>query len=223
MSYPTLCIDNFLENPDEIVEYSNRLNFIKAEHGRWPGLRVDLSLDPVGPFLMQKISTVIHPHRTEKFSIECQCFFQKINNCYGDMGWVHADYPEELTAIIYLSKNKNCGTSLYKPKSFQSSPMHDNEKRNFYKSLKKPKNYDKYLKENNDQFEETAYFESVYNRLLIFNSNTFHGVRNFNNKENDRLTFIAFIRSITDVNLKNGYLESRKLAPFMFVNDINNS
>ena len=101
--------------------------------------------------------------------------------------------------------------------------MHDNEKRNFYKSLKKPKNYDKYLKENNDQFEETAYFESVYNRLLIFNSNTFHGVRNFNNKENDRLTFIAFIRSITDVNLKNGYLESRKLAPFMFVNDINNS
>ena len=55
MSYPTLCIDNFLENPDEIVEYSNRLNFIKAEHGRWPGLRVDLSLDPVGPFLMQKI------------------------------------------------------------------------------------------------------------------------------------------------------------------------
>ena len=46
---------------------------------------------------------------------------------------------------------------------------------------------------------------------------------NFNNKENDRLTFIAFIRSITDVNLKNGYLESRKLAPFMFVNDINNS
>ena len=51
----------------------------------------------------------------------------------------------------------------------------------------------------------------------------FFSVRNFNNKENDRLTFIAFIRSITDVNLKNGYLESRKLAPFMFVNDINNS
>ena len=223
MSYPTLCIDNFLENPDEIVEYSNRLNFIKAEHGRWPGLRVDLSLDPVGPFLMQKISTVIHPHRTEKFSIECQCFFQKINNCYGDTGWIHADYPDELTAIIYLSKNKNSGTSLYKPKSFQSWPIHDNEKRNFYKSLKKPKNYDKYLKENNDQFEETAYFESVYNRLLIFNSNTFHGVRNFNNKENDRLTFIAFIRSINDVNLKNGYLESKKLAPFMFVNNTNNS
>ena len=50
MSYPTLCIDNFLENPDEIVEYSNRLNFIKAEHGRWPGLRVDLSLDPLAFF-----------------------------------------------------------------------------------------------------------------------------------------------------------------------------
>ena len=29
MIYPTYCVDNFLENPDEIVEYSNKLKFFK--------------------------------------------------------------------------------------------------------------------------------------------------------------------------------------------------
>ena len=100
---------------------------------------------------------------------------------------------------------------MYEPKSFQSSPLHTEEKQNFYKTLKKSKNYDKCLKENNNQFEETAYFESLYNRLIIINSNQFHGVRNFNNKESDRLTFISFIQTINDINLKSGPLESKKL------------
>ena len=211
MIYPTYCVDNFLENPDEIVEYSNKLKFFKNNDGKWPGSRVFLNEDPVAKFLMQKICTVIHPYRTENFNIQFISYFQKINNQYGDTGWIHADNEDELTAIIYLSRNKNCGTSLYLPKSFQSHPMHTEEKQNFYKTLKKSKNYDKCLEENNNQFEETVYFESVYNRLIIFNSNTYHGVKNFNNKEDDRLTFIAFIRKINDSNLKSGYLESRKI------------
>ena len=47
MIYPTFCVDNFLENPDEIVEYSKKLKFIKNPDGRWPGARVFLNEDPI--------------------------------------------------------------------------------------------------------------------------------------------------------------------------------
>jgi len=215
MNYPTICADNFLENPEEIVEYSKKLKFFKSEDGRWPGERTPLNQDPVNIFLLQKISTLIHPYKTPKFRIYADSHFQKINNQYGDIGWIHRDLGTELTAIIYLSKNKNSGTSLYKPKSFENFTKHGLVKENFYKTLKKSKHYEKCLKENNDQFEETVYFESIYNRIIVFNGNQYHGVKNFDNDKSDRLTFITFIKFLSDDDLRNGLLESRKVITLL--------
>jgi len=73
------------------------------------------------------------------------------------------------------------------------------------------KKYQKQLEAHNNKFNETIYFESVYNRLIIFNSNDFHGVKNFKIGSEPRLTFITFIKWLSDDNLKSGYLESRKI------------
>ena len=211
MNYPTICIDNFLSNPDEVVEYSKKLEFFKDEDNQYPGERAFLTHTDINQILLNKIFTIIHPHKTEHFKAQAKCFFQKINNQYGDIGWIHSDKDLELTAILYLSKNKNCGTSLYKPKSFTSCPKNVKTKQEFYKTYKKPKDYDKLLKENNNQFEETVYFESVYNRLIIFNSDNYHGVRNFNIGLEPRLTYISFIHSFSDINYKNSCSENRKI------------
>ena len=77
-------------------------------------------------------------------------------------------------------------------------------KSNFYKSLNSRKKYQKQLEAHNNKFNETIYFESVYNRLIIFNSNDFHGVKNFKIGSEPRLTFITFIKWLSDDNLKSG-------------------
>ena len=43
MNYPTYCIDNFLEDPDQIVEHSKQYKYTRAEDGKWPGERANLS------------------------------------------------------------------------------------------------------------------------------------------------------------------------------------
>ena len=41
MLYPTIQVQNFFKNPDEIVEYSKQLKFDYDSEGRWPGKRSD--------------------------------------------------------------------------------------------------------------------------------------------------------------------------------------
>jgi hypothetical protein len=214
MNYPTYCIDNFLEDPDQIVEHSKQYKYTRAEDGRWPGERANLSNTAVNNFLLKKIFKVIHPNMTDNFRSLAQSMFQRINNEHGKSGWIHTDPRDELTAIIYLSKHKGCGTSIYQPKTFESfCTTEDNIiKSNFYKSLNYSKKYEKHLEAHNNKFNETIYFESVYNRLIIFNSNDYHGVKNLKIGSEPRLTFITFIKWMSDDNLKSGYLESKKIT-----------
>ena len=213
MNYPTFCVNNFLEDPDQIVEHSKQYKYIRAKDGRWPGERANLSNTTIHNFLLNKIFRVIHPNMTNNFRASAQSMFQRINNEHGKSGWIHRDETDELTAIIYLSKHKGCGTSIYQPKTFESCCTDEDNiiKANFYKSLSYSKKYEKQLEAHNNKFNETMYFESVYNRLIIFNSNDYHGVKNFKVGPEPRLTFITFIKWLSDDNLKSGYLESRKV------------
>jgi hypothetical protein len=212
MQYPYFCIDNFLEDPEEIVRYSKTLNYFKSDIGNWPGERAEITNTKIGYFLSNKIFFAIHPYKTKNFRANSNCHFQKIDDKQGDTGWVHKD-PGELTAIIYLSKHKGCGTSIYKPKSFESTPTYESRviKGQGYKFSKFDQKYNKFLKKHNAQFEETIYFESIYNRLIVFNACAYHGVKNFKINNDPRLTFITFINWMSDDNLKTGVTQSKKI------------
>ena len=45
MKYPTIVVDNFFDNPNEIVEYSKTLDYYKADptipHSKWQGKRTE--------------------------------------------------------------------------------------------------------------------------------------------------------------------------------------
>ena len=210
MIYPTLIIDNFFNDPDEVRNIGFSLD--KEEiNNAYPGER-SKPLHIVNPSFFNwstnKILSAVFNHQPEdlKLTFDAYQSFQFIkSNPKEGHGWVHNDNDYEFTAMVYLSKHKNCGTSLYKRKEgsfpFQrdSHINNNNIKKIYYGSNKK---YDeKYFKardEQNEGFERTVKVESLYNRLLIFDSFQYHGVENFYDPKikEDRMTLITFFNNI---------------------------
>ena len=213
MIWPTIIVDNFFEDPNKIIEYSKKLTFKKDEQGEWPGERAN-TVQEIDFFnwVIYRIVRILYPMNHREISWNCSQNFQKIDgNIYRDSGWVHSDDPCEITAIIYLSKHKNCGTSLYTKKNFSNSTMHSDKKIESYQTL----NFDgklKYLEENNNLFEKNLTVDSKFNRLLIFDSNQFHGADMFRDNENkeERFTLITFFNHIHCANIKYPITEMKR-------------
>ena len=182
MIYPTLIVDNFFNDPDEIRNIGLSLER-KENLGAYPGTRTK-PLHSLKPSFFNwstnKILSVVFNHQPEDLDITFNAYqtFQFIKpNPKEGQGWIHNDNNFEFTAIVYLSKHKNCGTSLFKRKEgcfpVQKDSYIDNNniKKEYYSSNKK---YDgRYFKardEINNGYERTVKIESVYNRLIIFDS-----------------------------------------------------
>ena len=206
MIWPTMSLDNFFEDPDKIVKFANSFEFKQDPNGKWPGKRTDLLhvLDPVFfNFFSAKVLSILYPMNFGDMSYKVRLYFQKISNDHVNNGWIHTDYSSEVTAIVYLSKHKECGTSLFKCKNPYPKILNVLEKEKTYlnKDFKEEK---KYLDENNNQFEETISLKSRYNRLVMFDSSEFHAAQKFkeNNVKEDRMTLIGFFDSINHPNIK---------------------
>lgn len=201
MLFPTYIVDNFFDNPHEIVEYAKTLEYIPADDGRWPGARTKQLHEfnnELFEMVTRKVTKIIWPYHAPHHIWRGSTTFQKIPaDAKTGAGWIHSDTPSELTALIYLSHHKNCGTSIYKPKDgrFANDSIHVDLKCDYYKNDKeKDTAYYKALKENNDLFEKTTQVNSVFNRCLLFDSHALHGADYFYdpNCKEDRLTMITF-------------------------------
>jgi hypothetical protein len=88
-------------------------------------------------------------------------------------------------------------------------------KANMYKGKIENEKALPYLKENNNQFDKTLTINSKFNRLLIFDSQTYHSADSFKdaNCDEDRLTFISFVYDFYNPKqgLKNGILTSQSI------------
>lgn len=211
MLFPTIVADNFFSNPNEIVTFSKTLKYVKDKNGTWPGER-SLPLHTINEdffkFVSFKTLSILYPNEWKNINFNATYHFQKINMNDYDKGWIHKDVSV-ITSIVYLSDHKNCGTSIYdrKENMFKTDSINLQEKESFYKDikdLKKRKNALNKAEENNNLFNETIKINSKFNRILIFDSNSFHGVNNFENSLEERLTLIGFFTSINNIfdNLK---------------------
>jgi len=215
MIWPTIIVDNFFDEPEKIIEYSKTLKFGQDPESRWPGIRTGLMSEVDNDFynwVNFKIVRLIYPMNYLQMSWRSNQYFQKINgNIYKNQGWIHSDAPAEFTAIIYLSNHKNCGTSLYNKKKFFNGVLNDNEKKESYKNINF-KDESKYLKENNDLFEKNLTIDSKFNRLVMFDSNQFHGADKFKDDKNDneRITLITFFYSLNCQYIKYPITEMRR-------------
>ena len=77
MKYPTIVVDNFFDNPNEIVEYSKTLDYYKADptipHSKWQGKRTE-SIHKINrqlyDFVISKALSYFFPTDTKKILYE---------------------------------------------------------------------------------------------------------------------------------------------------------
>ena len=123
--YPTLILENFFENPDNIVEYSKTLEFFKPKKDQnWPGLRtksLHLINKSLYDYIIFKILNIYYDssfHYIKYFKTHVN--FHKIHlkdylNYDKKHTKNHRDTNFELAGLIYLNKNFNekTGTNIF--------------------------------------------------------------------------------------------------------------
>jgi len=201
--FPTLCVEDFFPNPDQIRNYaltSSELNWRPAEDGAWPGVRSCCCLREVNYNLFREIATryfLLHyaPNQLPEISFEASMRFQRIKKYVG--GWVHNDYPDVQSQLIYLTPNAplNSGTGLYKLKDISNFKGFEESKKKLFNNEVSSEEVEKDRIENNNQFEKTAYFSNIYNRCVCFDCSIWHCGDEFPG-EDERLTLIIFWEKI---------------------------
>jgi len=219
MIWPFICVDNFFEEPLKVKEFADSLKYFKSEEGRWPGFRSNVMHEENNKFFnwsTKKIVSLFYPMQVREATWIAEQTFQRIpGDLFKNKGWVHTDGDYEFTAIIYLSEHKNCGTSLYKSKTFGAAPINEFEKRKRYLNTDKitEKEEKEFLNENNNQFEKILEIPSLFNRLIIFDASNLHAAENFYNEniKEDRLTLITFFKDLRVPDIKYPIPEMRRI------------
>ena len=202
MIWPTLCIDNFFSNLNEIIKFSKTLSYTPANNGEWPGERSKRihSIDPdFFNYSTSKMVASLYPNDWRNMSWSALSSFQRIKGSWQEEGWVHQDI-NEVSCIIYLDGDENWGTSLFKQithKSIDTKKQEIKRDGNLNSDKIKTKDYKDARKKSNQGFKKTISFDFIPNRCIMFDSSQYHAVNNYNNsKQGERLTLVTFFDSI---------------------------
>lgn len=209
--FPTVVIDDFLKDPFYIRDYALSLEYFKGV--TYSGTRTE-NLFLTNEYLANQLC--------KKILVSCgligntykaTAFFHLTGEEFGDQGWPHRDFdsfdPNDDTvfaSVIYLSpdaRGLKSGTSLFKYKTFENpysyvKPMRESfasEKDNLIEKKACLKNYD-----------ETIRVGGAFNRVIAYDARKPHCGNEYfgSNKEEKRLTMIAFFTDIT-TNLPKSY------------------
>ena len=196
MLFPTIIVDNFFDNPDFVRDYGLSLSYSKTQKN-YPGIRTGQTEDNFFQFATEKMMAILYPMNYTNMVWRANQFFQKISGKdYKNGGWIHQDHNDQLTAIVYLSKHKGCGTSICKPKAFDKA-YRDWELA--HKSFLNPKvKVEKQLKAHNERFNKTIEIDSMYNRLVMFDASQWHMANSFldDNLEEERFIMVTFFNTM---------------------------
>ena len=203
MTYPITIVDDFFEDPDGIVEMAESMKYYTPNTGNWPGTRTkNLHVEDKRFFnyFGQKLHLLFYESPPEYWNL--QCHFQLIDPFCEDKyskknrGWIHKDIDTWFGGIVYLQKDPepDTGTSAYRVKRGFSHQFADeiNIKEMQYRSENvDDAEYDKAYDAMRNQFEETVSIANVYNRFVLFNNITHHGVQTFGTKPRLTLNFFG--------------------------------
>lgn len=213
--FPTMCIDNFYSNPDDIRKFALDQSYKSSPDGAWPGKRTN--------FLHEINEELFHSFTQKIFSIYFDLNFPitwsvssqfQIIEPYGDKsssknaGWIHLDDNCIFAGIIYLTPDAelNSGTSIYKKtNSLYKDLSYDEVNKTSMKSkLYTSKNiaeheYKKHIDMQNLAFQETIKFSNIYNRIILFDGEEYHGATNLCGGKEPRLTQVFFVHEITSI------------------------
>jgi len=197
---PTTVVDNFWDDPNELVLVANMLSYEPDRQGKWPGVRsqpLHLLFPPLFNRIGTKILSCFFDTQEPDFRWQCEMTFQQCDQSTGG-GWIHSDDNVGLlTAIIYLSHMGGVGggTAFYTAKDPNWQFTHIEEKEKGYQGVKTLEEVEEFKLANNQKFEETMVVHSKFNRLVVFDSQLLHGSSPWTG-ENKRLTLVSFFKYV---------------------------
>lgn len=205
MFFPITCVDNFFQDPDAVRELALSLPYDKKE-GNYPGVRTK-PLHEIAPdyfqFFCRRLFGLFYDYRKfNNVDWVVSTTFQKIEPFEGsdaaNVGWIHKDKTCLFAGIIYLTPNANpdSGTSIFKPKKVNCVPINILERNEMFATNKGDERTEKALKENNERFIETVRFQNMYNRLVSYGGENYHGVNSYCTKTEPRLTQVFFVKNV---------------------------
>ncbi len=198
---PLVVIDDFLENPTDLVGVALNSHFQPVTANLYPGIRapvptayLHLVFDYLSKLTVFNLTNLkIAPHSCGDYSlVTVQPDQLKMMQCLP-----HADSknPQQLATVHYLCAPELGGTAFYRHRSTGFESM-DGDRLELYEStlkteLKTAGRLERnYILGSNEFFEEIAVVGAAFNRLIIYRSAMLHSgaiPRNFNFSADPRI------------------------------------
>jgi hypothetical protein len=199
----TVIIDNFLPYPNVVRSWALQHEFLNSteysiktnKHTHWPGLRSAsvIDLDHMYGNTIYTIFANLITRTYNQPNIGLKSYFQLTRECDGH-SWVHQDNNIAYAGILYLNPNVDpkYGTTLYKCNNVSKweSYMTTSEGYNILTTINAKENVKLY----NELFTPVDYVGNVFNRLVIYNGETYHKSTEYfgTDKHDSRLTQVFF-------------------------------
>ena len=214
--FPTTVVDNFLENPDKIRNLALDMEYFHND-GRYPGKRtkgLHLINKELHDYFCNKFFSVfydfLHPVDWNiEITFQLIESFDDSKSSAFNKGWIHLDNDRIIGGVLYLTPNADLesGTSIYSPKSNFSKKEwnivatdRQEKKYELYRDGIRSEEYEQHINDFNNNFIETINVKNVYNRLIAFDANSWHGAQNFHTIAIPRLTLNFFVNSVNSIS-----------------------
>lgn len=212
---PVLVIDNFLSDPDSLVEYCAETGRFNAEQGFYPGVRFPapgLYVEAMSRHLGELIYDVFELPRgiRRKVRSAFSIVVTPPEQLQPEQSAPHSDSTRmtDLASVHYLCDARQGGTSLYRHRATGFEYV-DERRLDEYKSViagqvKAPDFPTGYMNGSNHLFEQIASYDAVFNRMVIYRSTSLHAgniaadFRFDPNPRSGRLTVNTFIYTPRD-------------------------
>ena len=193
--FGNICADNFFNNPHQIIDISKKVELKKTRYisGYRSKNICDINKN-LFDYINTKIINFIYPG-AKGIDFRASTYFQKSDADKND-GWVHADLGM-ITGIIYLTPGGTSGTSIFDAKEEFNLPQ-QLTKHEYFENKEKYTEEEKKLIYNNKSINNSHYiktinYEGKFNRMIAFDSKTYHAAEVC---DKERLIIISFIEYI---------------------------
>ena len=194
--FPTLVVDDFLEDPDYVLCLATNAEYNDPGHTNYPGVASKNKIHELDQELFDTILQKIFGYywdlnNSVKFRVDME--FQKIEK--NGQGIIHLDttYGALAAGVIYLNQDidRDTGTSFYK----LTDPDYKIKQHEFldpiarYHAGEHVDGLDNICEKHYNMFEETMRVQNQYNRLVTYDSNVWHTATSYGDQTRYTLRF----------------------------------